>query len=317
MLIHEAEGGSQGPEAWRSRARVSTAFPPPPGSCDCHVHLFEPDRFPYVARRSYTPGTVRVADLLAFEQRLGIERVVLVQPSVYGTDNAALLAGLRQLGPQRARAVVVIDPENVSRAQLQALQDQGVRGIRLNLATGGESDSAVALERLQRAAAVVGPLGWSLQVYADIEVIAALEGRISGLGVPLVLDHFAGLRAGGLGQGQAFDTVLDLVRAGSVYVKLSAPYRASAQSPDHADLDAFAIRLIEARPDRMVWASDWPHTGRVEDRSGDVSRVEPFRNVDDAAALGRVPFWAATDALRHRILVDNPATLYGFEAGLH
>ncbi|WP_181196595.1 amidohydrolase family protein [Paraburkholderia sp. BL25I1N1] len=289
------------------------AYSLPAGSCDCHVHLFDAGRFPYVVDRTYTPGTARVADLNAFEDRLGIERVVLVQPSVYGIDNAALLDGLRQLGPDRARGVAVIDPATTTHAGLQAMHDQGVRGIRLNLAVHRERDHPVTLDQLRRAAGVVGPFGWAIQIYTDIDMVAAMAPGIAELGVPVVLDHFAGVRtAGQFAQPGAFDIAIALVSAGHAYVKLSAPYRASKQSPHYTDLDPFAIRLIDARPDRMVWASDWPHTGSAISRGGDLSQIEPFRNVDAAHALDRLSVWAMTDVLRRRILVENPANLYGF-----
>ncbi|RDV00610.1 hypothetical protein DWV00_02240 [Trinickia dinghuensis] len=287
----------------------------PPGSCDCHVHLFDPERFPYAPKRSYTPGTVRVADLLAFEERLGIDRIVLVQPSVYGTDNAAMLAGLRELGPDRARGVAVIDPKAATIGDLRAMHDQGVRGIRLNLAANLDRDHSAALEQLRHAADVVGQLGWAIQIYADVDVVASMARGIEQLSVPVVLDHFAGARAANQpGQHDAFDAVIALVRSGRTYVKLSAPYRASKQAPDYADLDPIAVRLIEARPDRMVWASDWPHTGSAAQRSGDLSQVEPFRNIDAACALDRLQTWTKDEPLRRRILVENPMNLYGFAA---
>ncbi|RQR68700.1 MULTISPECIES: amidohydrolase family protein [unclassified Burkholderia] len=285
----------------------------PPGSCDCHVHLFDAVRFPFAPNRSYTPGQARVADLLAFEARLGIERIVLVQPSVYGTDNAALLAGLHELGLHRARGVAVIDPRTATHAELQALHDQGVRGIRLNLQVRGERDLSVASAQLQRASDAVAPLGWAVQIYADLDIVAGLAPDIARLGAPVVLDHFAGARAHTLSDQQAaFATVVDLVKHGNAYVKLSAPYRASRQAPLFDDLGPIARALIDARPDRMLWASDWPHTGSAGNRDGDLTRIEPFRREDAGAALNQLLGWTDAAALRQQILVDNPARLYRF-----
>ncbi|RQR30725.1 MULTISPECIES: amidohydrolase [unclassified Burkholderia] len=285
----------------------------PSGSCDCHVHLFDAARFPFAPNRSYTPGSARVADLLAFESRLGIERIVLVQPSVYGTDNAALLAGLRELGLHRARGVAVIDPHTATHAELQALHDQGVRGIRLNLQVRGERDLSVASAQLRRASDVVAPLGWAVQIYADLDVVAGLASDITRLDAPVVLDHFAGARADKLlGQQAAFATVVDLVKHGNAYVKLSAPYRASRQAPQFDDLAPIARALIDARPDRMLWASDWPHTGSASSRDGDLTRIEPFGREDAGGALNQLLGWTDAAALRQRILVDNPARLYRF-----
>ncbi|WP_321923752.1 amidohydrolase family protein [Burkholderia sp. BCC1998] len=285
----------------------------PPGSCDCHVHLFDAARFPFAPNRSYTPGRACVADLLAFEARLGIERIVLVQPSVYGTDNAAMLTGLQELGLHRARGVAVIDPQRATHAELQTLHDQGVRGIRLNLQVRGERDLSIASAQLRRASDAVAPLGWAVQIYADLDVVAGLASNIAGLDTPVVLDHFAGARADKLAdQATAFATVIDLVKHGNAYVKLSAPYRASRQTPRFDDLAPIARALIDARADRVLWASDWPHTGSAGNRDGDLSRIEPFRREDAGGALNQLLGWANDAALRQRILVDNPARLYRF-----
>jgi predicted TIM-barrel fold metal-dependent hydrolase len=287
----------------------------PPGSCDCHVHIFDAERYPFAAGRSYTPGRAVVSDLLGFERRLGIERVVVVQPSVYGTDNSALLAALKELGTYRARGVAVIDPRVITDSELRALNDQGVRGVRLNLEVKGQRDHAVALEQLKRAAQTVAPLGWSIQIYADVDVLAAMAPAIAELPVPVILDHFAGVRVARQPEQQdAFETVLQLVRDGNVYVKLSAPYRASQDAPNFDDIAPFASQFIRVRPDRMLWASDWPHTGSASHRDGDLTRVEPFRKEDAGRALNNVLACASTPTIRRQILVDNPARLYGFVA---
>jgi len=288
------------------------AFQPPAGSCDCHVHIFDGARFPFAAKRSYTPAAARVADLIAFEQRIGIDRIVLVQPSVYGVDNAALIDGLGQLG-ERARGVAVIDLEKTSLRDLQVMHAKGVRGIRLNLEVSGQRNHEFAQTQLKRAEQLVGPLGWAVQIYADVDVTAELATDIAGLKVPVVLDHFAGIKAHKKDeQKAAFATVVDLVKRGNAYVKLSAPYRASRSAPNFEDVTEFAQTLIEARPDRLVWASDWPHTGSSGNRNGNLDQIEPFRKEDAGRALNQLASWAKTPALLQRILVDNPARLYGF-----
>lgn len=287
-------------------------FQPPAGSCDCHVHIFDGARFPFAAKRSYTPAAARVADLVAFEQRIGIDRIVLVQPSVYGFDNAALLDALSQLG-DRARGVAVVDLEKASPAALHAMHAKGVRGIRLNLEVSGQRNHEFALTQLKRAEQLVGPLGWAVQVYADVDVIAELATEIAELKVPVVLDHFAGIKAHKKDeQKAAFATVVELVKRGNAYVKLSAPYRASRSAPNFEDVTEFAQTLIEARSDRLVWASDWPHTGSSGNRNGNLDQIEPFRKEDAGRALNQLASWARTPALLQRILVDNPARLYGF-----
>ena len=288
------------------------SFQPPPGSCDCHVHVFDGARFPFAAKRSYTPGPARVEDLIAFERRIGFERVVLVQPSVYGVDNAALLDALGRLG-ERARGVAVIDLEATTQSALQSLHAKGVRGIRLNLEVSGQRNHDFALTQLKRAEQLVGPLGWAVQVYADVDVIAELAPAIAALKVPVVLDHFAGIKTYKKDeQKAAFATVVELVKRGNAYVKLSAPYRASRATPEFNDVTEFAQTLIQARADRLVWASDWPHTGSSGNRSGNLEQVEPFRKEDAGRALNQLATWANSPALLQSILVDNPARLYGF-----
>lgn len=287
--------------------------PPPLGSCDCHVHIFDAARFPFAAKRSYTPGVARVEDLLAFEQRIGMSRVVLVQPSVYGTNNAAMLDALGRLGPTRARGVAVIDLQHTTHAELQSMHTAGVRGIRLNLEVSSQRNHDFALAQLKRAQDAVGPLGWAVQVYADVDVIAKIAADIAELKVPVVLDHFAGIKTYRKEeQKAAFAHVVSLVKASDVYVKLSAPYRASKNAPDFDDVAEFAAALIDARPDRLVWASDWPHTGSSGSRSGNLEQIESFRREDAGRALNQLMGWAKTVEMQQRILVDNPARLYDF-----
>lgn len=283
----------------------------PQGSCDCHVHIFDPGRFAYVPQRTYTPGTATVADLLAFEERLGVERVVLVQPSGYGTDNRCLVDALGRLGPQRARGVAVIDVDSATDADIDRLHAAGVRSIRLNLEVKGEQSADRARVALQSALKAVAAKQWSIQIYADLHLIEALADVLAGAHTPIVLDHFAGLKADkGLDQA-GFATVLKLLRSGNVYVKLSAPYRASRQA-GHADLQPFVRELVAAGPSKLVWASDWPHTGSSGSRSGDLSKVEPFRAIDSGRILDQLAGWIADTSAWTQILVHNPARLYGF-----
>ncbi|HEY4250102.1 MAG TPA: amidohydrolase family protein [Roseomonas sp.] len=288
-------------------------FAMPEGACDCHTHVFGPaGRFPFAADRLYTPGDALVEDLFAHQLRLGLDRVVIVQPSCYGTDNACTVAGLRALGPARARGVAVI-ADAADEAALAALHAAGIRGVRLNLETSGNNDPEAARRALRETAARVAPFGWHVQVFTNLGVIGALREVVETLPVPLVVDHFGRARGdGGIAQ-PGFDALLGLVRDGRAYVKLSAPHRASAL-PGYADVLPLARALIAANPDRMLWGSDWPHPGGAPPggrRSPD--GIEAFRPEDDGAALTRLGQWAAGDAaLLRRILVDNPARLYGF-----
>ncbi len=284
-----------------------------PGVCDCHVHVFAPDRFPYAAERNYTPGPASVEDLRAFLSSLGVERAVLVQPSVYGADNACLLDALEQLGPRIARGIAVIDPERATDAELDRLHRAGVRGVRVNLESRREESGSAAAEAIRAAAARVAPRGWALQVYADMRVLGAAAEQLAGAGVPVILDHFAGAKADRGPDQPGMAEVIGLLRTGKAYVKLSAPYRASGGGPPYADLAPIARAFFAANPERLLWASDWPHTGGARSRDpGRLDAVEPFQAVDDRRALEAIAGWAPDEGARRALLVGNPARLYGF-----
>lgn len=292
------------------------SFGVPPGACDCHVHVFVPERFPYAAKRTYTPGPASLDDLLAFEARIGMSRCGLVQPSVYGADNSCLVSALSHLG-DKARGVAVIDPERTSDRELDALGRAGVRSVRINLKTQGETDPAVAARIIAATSRRVAGHGWSIQVYTGLNVLAALKDDIVRLPAPLVIDHFGGARGeGGIGQ-PGFADLIRLLKSGNVYLKLSAPYRSSSRAPGYEDMTAIARALIDAAPERLVWASDWPHTGGSRTASDDrsergVADIEPFRSADVPSLLSLLVDWSGDATTWRRILVDNPAALYGF-----
>ncbi|MGT2479596.1 amidohydrolase family protein [Methylobacterium oryzae CBMB20] len=216
--------------------KTPVTFEVPPGACDCHVHVIpDPAKFPFWTGRAYTPPVDPPESLLALQHALKLDRVVIVTPSVYGTDNAATLDGLRLLGPERARGVAVIGP-GTSTADLDALVKAGIRGIRVNLEQAGVFDPAVSAKALDSAVQQIGQRPWHLQVYSRLPVIAPLKQQFSALPVPVVFDHFAGAQAA-LGPDQpGFNDVLDLVRSGKAWVKLSGAYRASNKPPDYPDV---------------------------------------------------------------------------------
>jgi len=289
---------------------TAPGFTVPAGACDCHTHVFGPEAtFPLSPHRRYRPGLATHEDLAALQRALRLDRVVIVQPSCYGADNGCTLDGVRRLG-RRARAVAVIDAGTAAPA-LDDMHAAGVRGVRVNLETEGEHDPRIAGRLLAETAARVAPLGWHVQTYTNIGVIAALHDTIAALPVPLVIDHF-GLARAALGPAQAgFDHLVALVRSGKVYVKLSAAYRIS-EAPDYADAAAIARALIDANPDRMLWGSDWPHPGVRHGAPRDPGRIEPFRPEDDGRALNRLAQWTRDGTELDKILVANPARLYDF-----
>jgi predicted TIM-barrel fold metal-dependent hydrolase len=290
-------------------------FDIPPGACDCHVHIFDPEHFPYSPKRSYTPGPASVDDLLAFESRIGMSRYVLVQASPYGSDNACLLAALKRLSG-KARGIAVIDPDRTPDSELDALGQAGVRSVRVNLEAHGNRDPRAAEQALDAVSRRIAGRGWSIQVFASLPVIAELKDKVLRLPVPLVVDHFGGARAEVGTDQPGFAALIEILKSGKVYLKLSAPYRASRE-PSYEDVGDIARAFIAAAPERMVWASDWPHTGGgaigSNERQGrSLSDIEPFRPVDVPKVLALLAEWSGEAETWSRILVDNPARLYGF-----
>ncbi len=282
----------------------------PAGACDSHTHVFlDPRAYPWSPARRYTPPPAPIEALAAWHDALGIARVVVVQPSVYAADNAATLQALRVLGPERARGVAVLDAAATD-AELQAMHALGVRGVRVNLEIDRASDAAEATAQLRETAARVAPLGWHVQVYANLPLLAACQSVLRALPVSVVLDHYAGAHASGGPDQPGLHAVLALVAEGRAYVKLSAPYRLSAAA-GHADMAPIARAFIAAGPDRMLWGSDWPHP-QPGSRPHPHDISPPFA-VDSAQVLAALRAWTPDARTFDRILADNPARLYGFQ----
>lgn len=286
-------------------------FAVPAGACDCHTHIFgDPARFPFSPGRGYTPQPALPAAMNALHATLHMERVVIVTPSVYGTDNAATLYGMRELG-RRARGIAVIDDKTPDR-DLDTMAKAGICGIRLNLATAGIHDPAQGRERFQRAAARMKDRGWHIQIYATLPVIAGIRDLVMDSPVPVVFDHFGGAKAA-LGESQpGFADLLALVRAGKAYVKISGAYRASDKAPDYPDAAPLAKALIRANPDRIVWGTDWPHPDSPGPAGRKPTEVSAPLPIDDLRLLNQLPVWAPHPLVREKILATNPARLYGF-----
>src|SRR4051794_6651798 len=292
-------------------AQTPVNFDVPSGACDCHAHIFpDPARYPFTPNRVYTPSGATVEDLLELQRALHLDRVILNQPSVYGTDNSALLDGIRQLGPQRARGVVIID-EKATNAQLDDMDKAGVRGVHVNLAVGGAVDPATSARRLQDAAQrVAGRRGWNVQTQTQLAIIEALKDQLMNMPVPLVIVHFGGATAEKGVEQPGFAALVELMRAGKAYVKVSGAHHISKRAPDFPDAAPLAQALIQANPERVLWGTNWPHPNSYGQRPA--QEVSPNLPIDDGRILDELPKWAPDAAVRQKILVDNPARLYGF-----
>src|SRR3979490_2085131 len=220
-------------------------FDVPENACDCHTHIHgDPAKFPFFAGRVYTPEPASPEEMSALHKALHVERVVIVTPSVYGTDNSATLFGMKGRGAP-ARGVAVIDDKTPD-GDLEAMNQAGIRGIRLNLATGGVNDPNVGRPRFQAAVDRVKARGWHIQLFTNLAMISAIKDLVASSPVPVVFDHFGGAQAE-LGVDQpGFADLVELVKSGKAYVKTSGAYRASKLAPDYADCIPLAQTLIAA-----------------------------------------------------------------------
>ena len=294
-----------------SQPSTPVNFRVPAGACDCHLHIFgDPKRFPLSPSRIYTPERASIDQARALHRSLHIDRVVLVQPSIFGTDNACLLEALRQLG-SRARAVAVIDAATGDRT-LDELQRAGVRGVRINLGTAGVTDATVARQQFRATVQRVKDRRWHIQMFTQLSVIEALRDELAASPVPVVFDHFAQAEGVAGVQQPGLSTLLALATGGHAYVKVSGPYMCSTQAPDYPDMAPIARALIAANPKRILWGTNWPHANSAPPPGGTAMDVTPLRRIDDGRILNQLAVWAPDAAVRKSILVDNPAELYGF-----
>ncbi|MFN9336371.1 MAG: amidohydrolase family protein [Alphaproteobacteria bacterium] len=271
------------------------AFLLPRGACDTHVHIWGPfDRFPLAKGAPYTPPERTSDDLQALHERLGVDRAVIVQTTVYKADNRAMLDGIvRSNG--RWRGVALID-ESFDDAAFRALHEGGVRGVRFGFVKhlGGVPDLAL----VRRTAARIAPMGWHLVLHLDAGNIPEFLDFFGEFSLPVVVDHMGRVPVrDGLDQ-TPFRLLLELLRRPNWWVKVSGAERISETGPPFSDAVPFAQRLIAAAPDRVLWGTDWPHPN---------VRWEP----DEADLVDLLPRFADAAALQ-QVLVDNPARLYGF-----
>ncbi|WP_419795193.1 amidohydrolase family protein [Pseudomonas palleroniana] len=266
---------------------------PPAGSVDCHMHLYD-GRYPAAPNATLFPPDASLEDYRQLQQRLGMNRMVIVTPSTYGTDNRILLDGLlRSRGD--ARGVAVVDG-SITDTALASLHSAGVRGIRFNLSVGG-----AALNDLEPLAARVNELGWNVQV-APGPLLVDLEPRLAKLPARVVIDHMGHVpQPEGL-KSAAFTALMRLLDNQNTWVKLSAPYlRSKTGAPLYEDVGTVASALIQHNAERLLWGSDWPHPTLALDQKP-----------DDAALLDLLARWAPDAGTRDLILRDNPVALYGF-----
>jgi len=291
-----------------SQPMTPVNFEVPPGACDCHTHIHgDPAQFPFFAGRVYTPEMALPEEMARLHKALHIQRVVIVTPSVYGVDNSATLWGIKARGND-ARGVAVISDKTPD-SELDALGQAGIRGIRLNLKTVGITDPAVAVQMFQASAERMKKRNWHIQLFASMEMIQAIKAQLTASPVPLVFDHFAGAEPEKSVDQPGFAGILDLVRAGKAYVKISIP---EGPRHDYSGFIPLAKALIAANPDRILWGTNWPHPNSMPPAGRKPTEVTPLYQVDDGLVLNLLPVWAPDPAVRKKILVDNPARLYGF-----
>ena len=275
---------------------------PPEGACDSHAHVFGPtDRFPYAEDRSYTPPDAPLKTYLGMLDTIGFARGVLVQGSAHGRDNSAMLDALRS-APKRLRGVAVAD-SRVSPSDLRVWHELGVRGLRFNhFFRDGQLHyrGGVPLSEARMLAPVMEDLGWHLQLWIDVKDLPQTIPAIRSLGLPVVIDHMGRSDARAGTQTEGFQCLLNLIGEGGCWVKLSGAHRLGQNAPDYPDAQPFHEALVKANPERLVWGGDWPHP-RLEGEMPDAGHLfELFQ------------LWTPDQATQLKILVTNPAKLYGF-----
>mgnify|MGYP003350495906 FL=1 len=274
--------------------------------CDAHVHVIgDRTQYPMALERHYTPAPADTTHLLNHLTSQELGRVVIVQPSVYGTDNRCLLDAITTLGPM-ARGIAVLD-ENASNSALIQLDSKGIRGIRLNF----ESSANYQIEHLQNAlrfwSSRIASFGWHIQVYAPFEMIALCANTIKTLPTSLVLDHFA-LWPANRSENSLEKSFIDLLGEGHIYIKLSASYRLTSWT--ESNLQELSHQLVKTNPEQLLWGSDWPHTNR--EYGLDRYSVSRYRDIKSEQLLNERLKWLPTAELQHQVMVSNAAKLYGY-----
>jgi 2-pyrone-4,6-dicarboxylate lactonase len=274
-------------------------FVAPPGACDAHCHVFGPAaKFPFAEGRSYTPPDSGFEDHVKLQKVLGLSRAVIVQATCHGTDNTAALDAIAR-SEGRYKGVAIVN-DSFTDKDFEKLHEGGMRGVRFSFARhlSGPPD----FSRVQRIAERIKPLGWHLVLYLEAEDVVANVDTIAGFGMPVVIDHMGRVKAGEGVQQPGFQALLSLMKGEDFWVKICGAERISTAGSPYHDAVPFAQALIEAAPDRVLWGTDWPHPN-----------IEGYMP-NDGDLMNLLPLYAPDEAVRNRILVDNPARLYGFEA---
>ena len=274
-------------------------FAAPSGACDAHCHVFGPaDKFPYHPDRSYTPPDAPVEKLRELHATLGIDRAVIVQASCHGVDNTAMIDAIAS-SEGRYRGVAVVD-DSFTDSDFQTLDDGGVRGVRFNFVRhlGGAPDFGV----FDSVVARLPEMGWHLVLHFDAEDLLDYADKILSIPVPVIIDHMGRVKTEHGVDQPAFQKLLEFMRNETCWVKICGAERISFEGPPFTDAVPFAQALLEVAPDRVIWGTDWPHPN--------ISRNMP----NDGDLVDLVPMFAPDEALQNKVLVDNPARLYGFEA---
>ena len=288
------------------------AFEMPRGACDCHTHIFGPEeQFPYWSERAYTPADASITQLKQLHHQLGIERVVVVHPSPYGVDNKRSLEAIRELGNQ-ARGVAVIDESTITIQEIEQLHQAGFRGARLNLETSGVEDPQFAKNKLEQTAKLIQSFGWHVQIYSNPQLVMQLTHDIIHCAVPVVLDHFARIPVDDGLEQSSIVQLIEMLKSDNVWLKLSAPQRIT-DHPDSDRMAEFTNLLIRTNQDRLVWGTDWPHSGAKPGKKRVKEEIEPFHPINDGHALNRLNQWVKDPVILTKILSDNPAHLYDFK----
>ena len=292
--INASRGETQQAVPWSSGTEAPK-LKAPPNACDCHMHIYD-SRFPVAPNAKLRPPDATVDAYRLLQKRIGTVRNVVVTPSTYGTDNSCTLDAMAKLGAT-ARGVAVVDTSVVD-AELKRLNDLGVRGIRFNLVQSG----ATTIDMVEPLSRRVADLGWHVQIHMLGDQIVKIAELLQRLPSPIVFDHMARVPQPAGVDHPAFALVLKLLDNGRTWVKLSGAYMDTRTGPPtYADVSRVAQAYVKASPERMIWGSDWPHPTEKAD-------AKP----DDAILFDLLADWAPDEATRNRILVDNPAALYGF-----